>query len=680
MAVGDDFTIDYTNKRIYHSANTTIYTVNALYTYIQNTFDELTQMDDTIPMSAQTPTEYTLINGWFINEARVGSPSRNCFEYLKGGAIKTDGQNTDIYLLTMSGTPTNPVSSDIGLTVQNAGVTNTGKLLDYTTSSPYKWWVRKVLGTFTAEAVTIPGGTGAGTISTATTGEQLWPNIYTLGSIMEDGEAGFKQQIYIAQTGARLFSGTEWWPIGGDSASTRQIDVLIKTKESGTEISSGDVTVFLRHYPATLPTRATADLYDHFGIDLSAGGRNAVPLATSADLNNTTDDGTVGGYTDITIAFVNGTITYSATSGTFANFETVTWTGGSGIFLYQTTTTGAGTMTLGNVTPADWPLNTETITGSTSAKTAAASQDMVKAYKMSKNFEQGSSYNYSVIVGCATKTLKQVYEYFKLRTRIGSTFTMYPTTYPQGGPLSFTTQEGQLYIRAHEDTQTSPTNTFSPVKPSPFGTFAGGKLFGAQGAWVENMATADIQNFQLIDSDANTRTPPNKQAVTITNLLSDDRVSVFRTTSSTTINKTIYTAAAGNNTGNTTFVVTQSIEVDTPSAGSIRIVDISNNTNTREARSTYTSWDGTTKTFSGLSPALDRAYTQTDDTAYVPFIDTSASGTSVSVTVIYTTDRTILLRVRRYTATAILPFETTGSFISTGYSTSAIRTTDTIVG
>ncbi|PIY94890.1 MAG: hypothetical protein COY68_01050 [Candidatus Levybacteria bacterium CG_4_10_14_0_8_um_filter_35_23] len=512
------------------------------------------------------------------------------------------------------------------------------------------------------------------------TGEQLWPNVYTLGSIMEDGESGFKQQIYIAQDGARLFSGTEWWPDGADSATTRQIDVLIKTKESGTEIDSGNVTVFLRHYPATLPTRATADLYDHFGIDLTAGGRNAVPLATSADLNNTTDDGTVGGYSDITIAFVNGTIGYTAISGSFTNFETVTQatSGATGIFLYQTTATGAGTMTLGNVNGTF--AGTDTITGGTSGKTAAATATFTKAYKMSKNFEQGSSYNYSVIVGCATRTLKQVYEYFKLETRIGSTFTMYPTTYPQGGPLSFATQEGQLYIRAHEDTQTSPTNTFSPVKPSPFGTFAGGKLFGAQGVWVENMASADIQNFQLIDSDGSTRTPPNKQSITITNLLSDDRISVFRTTSGTTINKAVYTAAAGNNTGNTSFVVTEAIEVDTPSTGVIRVVDTSDTTNTRESRYSYTSWDGTTKTFSGLSPVLDRAYTQTDDTVYIPFIDTTASGTSVSITVIYAADRSILLRVRRYTATAILPFETTGSFISTGYSTSAIRTTDTIVG
>lgn len=139
----------------------------------------------------------------------------------------------------------------------------------------------------------------------------------------------------------------------------------------------------------------------------------------------------------------------------------------------------------------------------------------------------------------------------------------------------------------------------------------------------------------------------------------------------------MYTAAAGNNTSNATFVVTGTIAVDTPASGSIRVVDISDTTATRETRYTYTSW--ATATFSGISPTLDRQYTQTDDTAYVPFIDIAATTTSATVQVIYTTDRTILIRVRRKTATAILPFETTGTFGSTGYSTSTIRTTDTIV-
>jgi len=664
MPIADDFTIDYVNQRVYHSSGTTIYTVNALYSYLMDTFDELTQMDDTIPMSAQTPTEYTLINGWFMDDTSL--------KYLKGGAIQTSGHNNVIQIVTLQASGyTNAVAGDIGKMVTDDGG-NTGNLLDYDNTNR-KWWVRWNTTIASGSVMAITGGTGAGTSTgSSVTGENLWANVYTLGSIEEDDN----QQIYIEQNGARIFSGSEWWPEGG--SGTRQIDVLIKVKEAGTEINGAQITVFLRHYPSA----GSADLYDHFGIDLTSGGRNAVPLATSPDLNNTHGYGSsspnnIDTFTDIAIVFVNGTVTYSSISGSFTNLETVTWPGGSVIFLKQTSTTGSGTMTIGNVTGDAGPLNTETITGSSSGKTATASADMTNAYTVGKAFTQGTEYNYSVIIGCATRPLSEVYEYLKYVTRIGSTYTMYPTTTANGPTITFTTKQGQLYIRAHEDTQSTPTNVFSPVKASPFGTFAGGKFFGAQGVWVENMAAADVQAYQLIDSGGTTRTPPNQQSITITNLLSGDRVAVFRTTSGTTINKAMFTAASGNNTGNSTFVVNETIPSDTPASGSIRIVDTSDTTSTRETRYTYTSWSGST--FSGLSPTLDRNYTATDDTAYVPYIDKTASGASESVTVIYATDRNILVRVRRKAATAILPFETTGTFGSTGYSTSAIRTPDTIV-
>ena len=63
-------------------------TVNKLYSALQNLFDELTQMDDGVPMSAQTPTEYTIgiidagdDDPWFIDRTTV--------EKLIGGAITT---------------------------------------------------------------------------------------------------------------------------------------------------------------------------------------------------------------------------------------------------------------------------------------------------------------------------------------------------------------------------------------------------------------------------------------------------------------------------------------------------------------------------------------------------------------------------------------------------------------
>ena len=661
MAIQDDFTIDYVNKRLTHTSGSTVYSSNALYTYIMNTFDELEQMDDTVPMSAQTPTDYTLINSWFVDD--------DSFKYLKSGAVKTDGQINDIRIISLSSTDyVNAVTGDIGKIVTGGSTGDTGTLLAYNNISR-KWWVRIVdsgdLFDNASEALTISSGTGSGNMSAISlTGENLWANIYTLGTIEQHAN---EEQIYVIQNGSSL---SEWWP---DTAtpSVRHIDVLIKVKEAGVEIDSGKITVFLRNYPST----GNADLYDHFEIDLTAGGRNAVPLATSPDLNNTTAQATVAGYTDISVVFVNATIAHGAiTGGPYTDFETITGgtSNATGKFIKET----GGVMTLGNVNGTFQ--SGETLTGGASGAVSTSSAGMVVSRTTTKNFEQGSSYNYSVIVNCATRPLSQVYEYLKYISRENeNTFYSYGTKY-SSATLSVNKLPGEQYITPFIDYDT-PTNTFSPSKAAPYGTFAGGKFFGARGVWIQNMASSDIQNFQLIDSDNSTQTPPNKQSITISNLLSGDRISVFRTTSGTIINKAMFTAASGNNSGNSTFVVNEAIPVDTPSSGVIRIVDTSDTSATREVRYTYTSWDGSSKTFSGISPTLDRNYTATDDTAYTPLIDTTASDTSASVTVIYTTDRTILVRVRRYAATAILPFETTGTFTISGYSTSAIRTTDSIV-
>lgn len=665
MAISDDFSIDYTNKRIYYATpgSGSIYTVNELYTYIMNTFDELAQMDDTIPMSAQTPTNYTLINGWFMDE--------RSFHFLKGGAIETSGQDEEVRILTLASSGyTSAVSGDIGKTVTGGTTGDTGELLAYDNDTR-KWWVRMDdsgdLFDDNDEAITISSGTGAGTMSgISVTGENLWANIYTLGTIEEDDS----QLIYVIQNAARVpTAGSEWWP----EAGSRHIDILLKVKEADTEIDSGKITVFLRHYPSA----GDADLYDHFEIDLTAGGRNAVPLATSPDLNNTTATATVSSYNDITIAWVNGTVTHgSVTNGPFQEMETVTWPGGQGIMLRDS----SGTMTLGNVQTDNGPANGETITGSTSNATASATATMTIARTMTQHFEQGTDYNYSVVIDLATHTLAEFYEYIKYVMRGGSspsTFTTYGVK-TVSAALTINRIEGQMYTTAYINADT-PANSFSPVKASPLGTFAGGTFFGARGVWIQDMATTDIQSFQLIDADGATRNPPTFASISISNLLSGDKVSVFKTTGngSTTIDKAMYSAASGNNSGLTTYTVSGTITSDTPSSGVLRLIDTSDTTNSREVRHTYTSWSGST--FSGVSPALTMSYTATDDKAYVPYIDKETTSTSESVSVIFDETKYLLVRVRRYTATAILPFETTGTFTTAGYSTSAIRTTDSIV-
>ena len=195
MAIGNDWTINTTAKTISHTSGTEVYTVLALYTWLMDTFDELDYMDDPVPMSAQTPTEFTLINGWDF-----GTPATDV-NYLKGGAITRSSDNT------------------------------------------------------------------------------VWSNVYTIGSDSVISNI----YPYIVQDGSVIWTASS----GG------HIDKLVMTRDAGTLVDSGKVTVFAREYQYT---------YDHYVMDLSSGGRQPAPLAVAADANNTTASGTVAAY-NIDVSF-----------------------------------------------------------------------------------------------------------------------------------------------------------------------------------------------------------------------------------------------------------------------------------------------------------------------------------------------------------------------------------------
>lgn len=95
MAIFDDFSLNYGTKKISHITGTNRYTVNALYSWLMDLFDDAGQMDDTVPIKANTPTEYELINGWTFN-------SDSDLGYLYGGSIKineTDDLWANFYTL-----------------------------------------------------------------------------------------------------------------------------------------------------------------------------------------------------------------------------------------------------------------------------------------------------------------------------------------------------------------------------------------------------------------------------------------------------------------------------------------------------------------------------------------------------------------------------------------------------
>lgn len=123
--------------------------------------------------------------------------------------------------------------------------------------------------------------------------------------------------------------------------------------------------------------------------------------------------------------------------------------------------------------------------------------------------------DYDISIDCGGLGVKEVYEYLKYITSF---------TYGTG------TVNGDLgyeYRRADELTN------YLDTKLAPFGTFAGGKFFGARGIWIENMITSDNTNYQLIDTTGTTRYPPVTYYYEFTGLIDNTEVRIYTSDLST---------------------------------------------------------------------------------------------------------------------------------------------------
>lgn len=754
VILSGDFTVYYSadnaRKQIKWTGSATgTRSVNELYSACQDLFDELTQMDDGSPMSAQTPTEYTIgaIDAsdsvpWFIDDETI--------QHLYGGAIKTalwtriTNTQAGIVKVTCSANAA-IVYADIGNAISaTAGATSTGVLVDMrgsgattvlyirpTDSSSTHDWTGATNITCNAHA------TGVIT-TTVTTGEALWANIYSLGSLTIDAGKNPTADLYVYKSGTkvqRLNSGAaayQWWPTG-------HIDILMKVKEQGATpftattsasvnmtgmsinagllrvgqpifgsaipagttiaaivginaitlsqaatgastnvyvntIDGGYVTVFAREYDTT---------YDYFTVDLNSGGRNPIPLATGDDLNN---------HTGLRM------FTSSAGTGTFSVGEIV-YTGAS---LSVATAKGVVTAVSGT-TPTqtvkyyligDLTELTATVRGAVSTATATAFSTAPTASndafnpasmtgmaitfgKFSDDINNGNGtklYGIKIDPGASKYPLSNMYEWTKYVTRRGSldttnnngingeryigaetilTYTSAGFGEYAAGTVIFQSATGAFgTVVAHDNANstaqtggftkyillrnvrgsfnassvtdgtnaTVPTgvNTFTPIKPNPYGTFAGGKFFCATGVMFNrtNLAAADVQAYQLTTLDGTTQVPPNIISVAITGLTTGDAAGIFPTRTTTgVVDKASYTMPTVAASGGTSIAVTSgvrtAIATDEPFAGFVRVVKTISAGVTQEHRYRYASWTGLTFTLSTVTTGQGAALTAT---------------------------------------------------------------------
>ncbi len=518
-------------------------TVNQVYSALADLMDDMTQMAEGDIMSAQTPTQYTIgaidpsdtnKDSWFIDRATV--------EHLTGGALTTSGwtrtTGTATGIVRVPYTiGTDFVAGDIGKTVTNGTSTSTGTLLDFNTTGSTKYmWIRPATSAAgndwsgSSGTVTVTGGSAASVTQSgpAATGDSLWANVYSLGTIATPGT-----HLYLYQGGNRVVSYKsptfDWWVDG-------QIDVLLPTKELGvfvdglavptgtstsTSTTGGTLVAATYYYRVTaynaqgetlgstefsqvttgttstvtvnwgavtgaagyrvygrttgaelfmqqvltgtltwidtgsvtpagaLPTADTSGgyatvyarqyttTYSDYSLSVGSGGRNPLPLATGADLNNTT------GYREFTGSSGTGTFVVNETiytpaggalsAATAAAIVTkVAGTGAAPILdYYIIEAPGTGLLT-------DFA-NTNTIKGNTSAATctaaapsavgpaAAPGSGMTITYGANTTFDipqTGTNQNYSIVIDLlGTISVAVGYEVSKYATRFGETST-----------------------------------------------------------------------------------------------------------------------------------------------------------------------------------------------------------------------------------------------------------------
>lgn len=419
---GGDGTTGMKMVRRAAGASTTVYTTQALYSAIADASDDFQAMGFENPMLPVTPNAFTLENNYFIDRAST--------EFLKEGAIDatwtvTGGQG--VYRKVYTTVTAAVTTADIGDTVTEATSGDTGTLLDFEVEHDGTTvvWIRPDTSgdTFAlSTALTATGGMNVLGSGAATSGRTLFSSIQAIGSVAAATEVYMYQDRFKTTDQAGAF---QWWATD-PALSLGIIDILIRVENASVSVAAGDVEVFARQYTT---------LYDNFRLRVNTGGRSALPLASAADINNTT------GYRRLTAAgatgtgtFVDGEIIDEAVSGAKGVITSAGGTSGDPVLQYYL---------IGDVDIEFFDSGAQTVTGATSSATLTSTAPVANllgptdpaageggtvvitlGYNEVDHDGNGTAEPYSVEVDCQSATTAvtaaKVYERIKYVTRRGA--------------------------------------------------------------------------------------------------------------------------------------------------------------------------------------------------------------------------------------------------------------------
>lgn len=327
---------------------------------------------------------------------------------------------------------------------------------------------------------------------------------------------------------------------------------------------------------------------------------------------------------------------------TYSHFDTNLAAGGEQVAAISTaldTNVDAGVVT--PAIAAGWFATAIGGTGGASPKIALAYGDTTQDL----GGGQGPKLHKGTITLDGTLTLAQVYQALMWACSESSTIT-------------FNSIPGWRY-------RVLPGQSYGENAAAPFGAFAGGKWFVAQGWWLTGVQAGDSKNYQLISHDGTVQTPPTSVVVQVAGLVSGDYVLAGRDDGSGGFVQD--TTLASSATAGASSVTLTAAPNDTPTGpGFIRI-----NGN----RHTYTSRSA--NVISGLSPVVPGGGYASGLGCFIPFIDDVAAGATITSGAFqFGSPVTVRYRVRNGGGSPIIPFESTLSLTSTGGSGQAVRTAD----
>ena len=639
---------------------------NALYTYAQDLYDELAQLDDLPPLDGNVKDQlYTVLNDYIIPDLS--------FRFLEKGSFKDSGNNN--------------IFTDIQTVGALADIGNHGYYYSASNPTPQPDMYIEQNGAVNRQDWIEGNLDVLLKVKTSTEPRYINPTVAALGQLINEASFTVHARPY-----TRTYDSNEVTQQGGVAvvALGNAKDLNNTTGQYRCAFSAGGAGAFTVGEEIT-----TSD--GKRGIvtasDSGAAGNMDYALKSSTNFVNTdsitgavsgktaavADPSTlVAGYsTNIKVMTVDRRFTGGTTTGIFIIGEQVTQTGTSAtgfvleddagtIYVQDNTGTFNGTGLLTGNTSGATNTPTATVAYTTVPKDIGGGVG-------DKDYTAVSGLN---ITGASAQTVLKMYEWWKFLLRAESVLI-------QGGPGAAAGIQGRIFRRL--------ASAFAEVRgASPYGQKAGSLVIGAQGMFIQNMAATDLQNIQLVDNTGTTYNPPNIQSLQLTNIFSGVRGSIYRTASldSTTIQRNEFKVGAvggGNNqAANSTILVAANartvspLPYDVPDTGVLRILDPNDTGN--YLMFPYSSVNRTTNIFTLTAGTIGDVTSGVDltlnDNAHVVFFEEQAVGTSIAKTVQYVSD-IYLYAVARIKGKK--PASTTGTFGSTGASLGVSLQPDEVV-